>query len=320
MPVPLISVVIPVYNGELTIRETVKSVIDQTFSDFELLVIDDGSTDSTLDILSKFEDPRLQIFSYANAGPSASRNRGIAHASGELISFIDADDLWTPNKLESQWKALRENPDAAVAYSWTDFIDERGHSIGIGIHRTVNGYVFPRLLEFFFIGSGSNALLRKPVFDEVGQFDEALACAEDLDMFLRLAARYQFSAVPQPQILYRIIDNSRSRNVIRQERDTLKVLDRAFAHEPGRSYLHLKRDTYANQYIYLASHALRGVPDRQQGLMAARFIWRAIKSNPWILARTRQLAILIFKVISVLLLPAHQARTLRASIKSLLKQ
>ena len=318
MFVPLISVVIPVYNGELTIRDTVESVLNQTFSDFELIIINDGSSDSTLDILGGFQDLRLKIFSYPNAGLSASRNRGISHACAEMISFIDADDLWTPNKLESQLNSLREHPEAAVAYSWTDFIDERGTLLGYGIHRTVNGSVFPRLLEFFFIGSGSNALLRKSVFSEVGEFDETLTSAEDLDMFLRLAARYQFSAVPQPQILYRITDNSMSRNVLRQERETLKVLERAFAQEPGKSFIRLKRNTYANLYLYLASNALRGVPDRQKGLMATRFIWRAIMSNPLVLGRTRQVATLIFKVISVLLLSPQRAQSLRGRIKSMM--
>jgi glycosyltransferase involved in cell wall biosynthesis len=316
--VPLISVVIPVYNGELTIRETVESVLNQTFSDFELIIINDGSSDSTLDILGEFEDPRLKIFSYLNSGLAASRNRGILHACGELISFIDADDLWTSNKLESQLNAIRGHPHAAVAYSWTDFVDQRGNLLGYGIHRTVNGSVFSRLLEFFFIGSGSNALIRRSVFDEVGQFDETLTSAEDLDMFLRLAARYQFSAVPEPQILYRISENSMSRNVIRQEKETLKVLDRAFAQEPGKSFIRLKRVTYANLYLYLASNVLRGAPDRQKGLMAIRFIWRALISAPFILGRIRQVATLVFKAISVLFLNPERARSLRARIKSVM--
>ena len=90
---PLISVIIPVYNGEITIKETIDSVLTQTFLDFELIVINDGSQDLTLKIVSSILDPRLKVFSYPNAGLAATRNRGISHASGEYISFIDADDL-----------------------------------------------------------------------------------------------------------------------------------------------------------------------------------------------------------------------------------
>ncbi len=93
---PTISVIVPVYNGSVTIRETLESVLDQTCTNFELIVINDGSTDSTLEVITRISDPRLQTFSYPNAGLNASRNRGIVRFSGEYISYIDADDLWTP--------------------------------------------------------------------------------------------------------------------------------------------------------------------------------------------------------------------------------
>jgi glycosyltransferase involved in cell wall biosynthesis len=119
---PLISVIIPVYNGEKTIKETIEAVLNQTFSDFELIVINDGSQDSTLDIVSSIQEARIKVFSYPNAGQAISRNRGLSHACGEFIAFLDADDLWTPDKLEAQLKALQANPQAGVAYSWTAWI------------------------------------------------------------------------------------------------------------------------------------------------------------------------------------------------------
>jgi glycosyltransferase involved in cell wall biosynthesis len=312
----LISVIIPVYNGQLTIEETVKSVLNQTFTDFELIVINDGSTDSTLDILKKFHDNRIIIYSYPNAGLSASRNRGIKLARGEFISFIDADDLWSSDKLKNQLESLRENPEAAVAYSWTSFIDKSGNTLDYGIQYTVNGYVFQDLLTFFFIGSGSNALIRKKVFNEVGQFDETLTSAEDWDMFLRIAARYHFASVPAPQIFYRLIDNSMSTNVIRQEKECLKVLERVFIQEPGKSLLHLKRHTYANLYIYLTALALRGVPDKLKGLIATRFLWRSIAYDLLILRQGKLVATLLVKILTILLLPPQQAQSLRGMMKS----
>ncbi|WRH68471.1 MAG: glycosyltransferase family A protein [Planktothrix sp. GU0601_MAG3] len=150
----IISVVIPAYNAENTIQETINSVLNQTFEDFEIIVINDGSTDSTLNIVSGINAPRIKIFSYPNSGAAVSRNRGFAVATGEYIALLDADDLWTPNKLESQYQALQTNPQAAVAYSWTDYIDQSGTFLLSGTHQTFNGDVYPQLLVHNFLENG----------------------------------------------------------------------------------------------------------------------------------------------------------------------
>ncbi|MEN8446626.1 MAG: glycosyltransferase family A protein, partial [Cyanobacteria bacterium J06555_13] len=114
---PAISVIIPTYNAEDIVLETINSVLDQTFTDFELIIIDDGSKDRTVELAEMIDDPRIKVFAYENAGVCTARNRGIQHASGEFISFLDHDDLWTADKLELQLSALQNNPDADVAYS-----------------------------------------------------------------------------------------------------------------------------------------------------------------------------------------------------------
>jgi glycosyltransferase involved in cell wall biosynthesis len=119
---PLTSIIIPAYNVQRTIQETIRSVQNQTVDDFEIIVINDGSTDDTLAVLESIDDPRLKIFSYENGGLSTARNRGIQNATGEYISFVDADDLWTPDKLERQLLALKSNTNAKVAYSWTPYV------------------------------------------------------------------------------------------------------------------------------------------------------------------------------------------------------
>ena len=123
----------------------------QTFQDLELIVINDGSQDATLEVLSSIQDPRLRILSYSNAGLASSRNRGITEATGEYISFLDADDLWTPDKLEAQLQALQEHPEAAVAYSWTDYIDQSSQFLHSGRHITINGNVYQNLLVNNFL-------------------------------------------------------------------------------------------------------------------------------------------------------------------------
>ncbi|HEY9297275.1 MAG TPA: glycosyltransferase, partial [Phormidium sp.] len=143
---PLISVIIPVYNGKKTINKTIESILNQTISDWELIIINDGSQDGTLEVVSNIRDSRLKIFSYPNSGQAISRNRGISHAVGEFITFSDADDLWTPDKLEAQLKALQVNPQAAVAYSWTDYIDEFGQFLRSGTRLNATGDVYKKLL------------------------------------------------------------------------------------------------------------------------------------------------------------------------------
>ncbi|HEY9888470.1 MAG TPA: glycosyltransferase family A protein, partial [Candidatus Obscuribacterales bacterium] len=134
---PKISVIVPTYNAENTIEETIQSVLQQTFTDFELLVINDGSTDKTLEVLANIQDSRLQVLTFPNGGVVESRNRGIQNASGEYLSFLDADDLWQKDKLAEQLSALEANPAAAIAYSWNDYIDTQGKFIHHGWHPRV---------------------------------------------------------------------------------------------------------------------------------------------------------------------------------------
>jgi glycosyltransferase involved in cell wall biosynthesis len=312
---PLVSVIIPVYNGEKTIRETIESVLIQTLCDIEVIVINDGSQDATLEIVEQLQDTRLQVFSYPNAGSSASRNRGIALASSEYISFIDADDLWTTDKLEAQFKALEANPQAAVAYSWSDFIDESGHFLRAGSHMTVTGDVYPKLLTYYFLENGSNALFRKQALLDVGGFDESLVGAEDWDLCLRVAARYHFVAVPSAQVLYRQPLISMSSNVPRLEVDSLKVIEQAFNQAPE-SLQHLKKQALANLYIYLTFKSSEGSPSREQGLRAARCLWHTIHNDPSVLRRrSRLMAIVMLKILAAIILPSQSVKDLLKTVK-----
>ncbi|NJN58320.1 MAG: glycosyltransferase [Leptolyngbyaceae cyanobacterium SL_5_9] len=317
---PLISVVIPVYNGEKTIKETVDSALSQTFSDLELIVINDGSQDSTLDILSDISDPRLKVFSYSNAGLAASRNRGIEQASGKYIAFLDADDLWTADKLEAQLNALWANPQASVAYSWTDWIDESNQFLRSGGHIVANGQVYTKLLIRNFVENGSNPLICKQALDTVGGFDDSVPGVEDWDMWLRLAAHYEFVTVPSPQILYRISANSMSTNVWKMEKSSLRVVERAFAEASLSSELDsstaLKRKVIGSCYQYLIVKALEGNLERRRGLAAVRFLAVAIANDPTWLKRPKLMAIILFKIAVAILLPQYQAKKLLMAIKS----
>ncbi|OUL19907.1 glycosyltransferase [Nostoc sp. 106C] len=296
---PLISIVLPVYNGEKTIAETINSVLNQTFVNWELIIINDGSQDSTLDIIKEIEftDSRLRIFSYPNAGLAASRNRGIALSLGEYISFIDADDLWTSDKLKSQLIALQEYPNASIAYSWTDYIDADGKFVKSGGHTTDTGDVYQKLLLWNFIENGSNPLIRKEVFTIVGSFDESLTAAEDWDMWLRLAAQYEFVVVPKVQILYRLSTNSMSANLKRQEITCLVVINKAFATPRAESLGYLKKYTLSNIYKYLTFKSLETPPDKVHRWISTVFLWKCVRYNPAVIKQKKIILIAIFKIV-----------------------
>jgi glycosyltransferase involved in cell wall biosynthesis len=291
----IISVIIPAYNAENTIKETLNSVFNQTFTDFEIIVIDDGSQDATVELLSNINDPRFRFFSYSNAGQGASRNRGLSHANGEYIAFLDADDLWTCDKLEAQLAALQAHPEAGVAYSWSDCIDENSEFLRRGGHLTVNGNAYANLLLVNFLENGSNPLIRRSAIDEVGDFDESLPPAEDWDFYLRLAARYPFIAVDRPQVLYRVSDRSMSANVKKLEKVSLKVLDRAFNCAPS-SLQYLKNFSLGNVYKYLTFKALEGKPERHRALIVIRLFGLALKYDKN-LFKTRVFWKILYKVL-----------------------
>ncbi|MBA3922877.1 MAG: glycosyltransferase [Nostocaceae cyanobacterium] len=306
---PLISIIIPAYNSEKTIGQTIQSALKQTFSDFELIIINDGSQDATIDIISNFKDLRIKTFSYPNAGLSISRSRGFERAVGEFISYLDADDLWTPNKLSSQLQALQNNPDAAVAYSWTDNIDAEGNFLEKGTHISLSGDVYQKLLVINFLENGSNPLIKRKAIEEVGGFDNSLPAAQDWDMWIRLAKKFKFVAVPSVQILYRISATSQSSNLLRQEKACILVFNKSFAQAPD-SLRHLKNESRANLYKYLTWKALQEPYKRQKSLFGAIFLSKFVIYDSFRWQKMHLIIVLLFKILVTLILPNHLALVL----------
>jgi len=280
---PTISVVIPAYNAESTILETIKSVQQQTFSDLEIIVINDGSTDQTLKLLRGIEDYRLKVFSYENGGLPLARNRGIFHATGEFISFIDADDLWTSDKLESQFFALQKKPKAGVAYSWTtSFVDGKKKAIFPYKPIYYEGNVYNKLLINNIISNGSNILIRKQVIDSVGQFDSSLKSCEDWDFYIRAAAQWNFVLVPKHQILYRQSASAMTSKVEIIEQEALKVINKAYQLAPS-EYQILKKQSLAWIYEYCTQQHLKHGNNLNEVKKASQKLWLAIRLHPPIL-------------------------------------
>lgn len=297
---PIISVIIPAFNSEKTIKETIDSVLKQTFTDFEIIVINDGSQDTTLELIEQIKDDRIKVFSFNNAGGNVSRNRGLKLAVGEFVSFLDADDLWTPDKLESQLADLKNNLSAQVAYSWTDYIDENGKFLVRGTHITANGDVYEQLLVSNFLENGSNPLIRRKALIALGGFDESLNAAQDWDMWLRLADQYHFVAIPSVQILYRVTANSLSTNLTRQEKSCLQVMERAYQRRPVIAY-NMSR-SLAHLYKYLTCKALQAPFNREKGLVAAKFLWHYCLNESLRFSRVDFIFKLLLKIIVIIIL------------------
>lgn len=306
---PAISVIIPVYNGAATLRSTVESVLAQTFSDFELLIIDDGSRDRTAEVAQAIADPRIQVHRYANAGVSPSRNRGAARSRGRYLSFIDADDWWTPDKLAAQYHALEAHPAAAVAFSWVDCVDGDRRFLRRGGYQVLNGQVYERLLLVDGIESGSNVMIRRDAYCAVGGFDETLTHSEDWDLWIRLAKHYDYVTVPRPQILYRQAGGTASANVWKMEAASRQIIDREAATLP-RDRTPLATASYANRYKILTFEALDGDLSWRRSLTAWRYLRQVLRLDPAVRSRRGDLLRLRIKLLARLLLPAPWFRRL----------
>ena len=208
---PKVSVVTPAYNAENTIAESIQSVINQTFSDFDMIIIDDGSTDRTAEIIKSIEDSRIRYIYQDNAERAAARNLGIQNAKGRYIAFLDADDFWVEDKLEKQITLFRKNPELGLVYSDLYLFDDQSKEIITkysNIRKLYKGRVALReMLTENFIQSPT-PIVRREVFEQVGNFDVCLVPREDIEMWVRIVARYPIDYVNKPLAMYRIHKNS----------------------------------------------------------------------------------------------------------------
>ena len=206
-----VSVVIPAYNCMAFLPATLDSVLKQTFSNFEVLIVDDGSPDQVGAWAAQVADARVRLISQANQGVAEARNTGIAESEGEYIAFLDNDDLWHPTKLEKQVHYFEANPTVGVVYTWTVLVDEQEQPTGRIFASQAEGNVWQALLESDVISNGSSAMVRRCCFETVGGFDRNLNFAADLDMWLRLTTHYPFGLIKEPLTLYRQHSNSMSK-------------------------------------------------------------------------------------------------------------
>ncbi|MBA4393605.1 MAG: glycosyl transferase [Desulfobacca sp.] len=198
---PLVSIVIPTCNRASLLLEAIDSVFNQTFEDFELIIIDDGSTDETAATLGKISRPFLYRFQ-ENQGVSSARNHGLLLAQGKWIAFLDSDDLWLPKKLETQLEFFSQNPGALLCQTEEIWIRNGRRVNPQKKHQKFSGDIFAPSLKLCLV-SPSAVMIRRDLFDRVGSFDEALPACEDYDLWLRISSQFPIYLINQPMVIKR---------------------------------------------------------------------------------------------------------------------
>ncbi len=196
---PLVSVIIPTYNRGWILKEAIDSVLAQNFTDFELLVVNDGSTDNTQDILNSHKKDII-VLQQNNKGVSAARNMGIASSSGRFIAFLDSDDLWLPKKLSIQVDFFNANPDALICQTEEIWV-RNGIRVNHGKrHKKLSGNIFKPSLSLCLV-SPSAVMIKRSLFETTGMFDETLPACEDYDLWLRISCNYPVYLIDIPLII-----------------------------------------------------------------------------------------------------------------------
>ncbi len=212
-PAPLVSVVMPAYNAERHLAQAIESILKQTLSDLELIIVDDCSTDRTPEIIDSYvaADPRVRgVRNDSNLGPAGSTNRGVAQARGELIAGMDADDISIPSRLKRQVDFLAEHPDVAIVGSYVSHINEANKMLSLSRTGPASVADFNRLRSrgAATMVFGGTALYRKSAFDAVGGFDATLRAAADIEFCDRMSEIGAVVAIAEPLLLYRVYSTS----------------------------------------------------------------------------------------------------------------
>jgi glycosyltransferase involved in cell wall biosynthesis len=320
---PTVSVVVPLYNTERYICEALNSVLAQTYTDWEVIVVDDGSDDQGPEIAKRYaaQDPRIRLVQQKNRGLAGARNTGIRHAKGRYIALLDADDAWQPIKLERHVAHLDEEPLVGVSYSGSRFIDEDSIWLNARQRPQLEAVGAPLVLCRNPVGNGSAAVLRRATLDDVAfdaefesgsrrsWFDESFRQSEDIELWVRIAAttEWRFAGVEGDLTFYRVSTGGLSANVERQFGSWQRMRDKLTAVAPE-LFSKWGRAAESYQLRYLARRSVMS----GNGALAVRLLSRAICIHPAIMIEEprRTLETFVFATVSALLPPAvfHAAK------------
>lgn len=278
----------PVYNVEKYVVAAVHSVLRQSYKTFELIIVNDGSTDNSLSICQSFNDSRIRIIDQKNRGLAGARNTGIRESSGEYVAFIDSDDLWHQNKLQKHVEHLNHNSAVGVSYSSSALIDEQNKAIGIYQKPKLKNISLKNIICRNPIGNGSSPVIRRSILDSTSfwayhngvkercYFDESFRQSEDIEYWLRIALKTntKFEGLSEILTYYRVNSGGLSSNITRQYLSWERAISKSLHLDPARigKWCRLAK---AYQLRYLARHAVKAHHKKQ----ALKLSWDAIKTD-----------------------------------------
>jgi glycosyltransferase involved in cell wall biosynthesis len=286
---PLVSVVTATYNAAKYLPLSVRSALRQTYADVEVHVVDDGSTDDTQEVLEEFRnDRRVHVHRQPNRGQACAKNRGIRESRGTLIAFLDADDVWYPDKLERQVPQLLREPAAGMIYSDVSCIDADGREIPSPPRSYHSGRITDRLFIDNFVNFNTT-LVKRECFDHLGMFDETLPMGIDWDLWLRVSTRYEFLYLDARTMGYRIWPGQMSNNSDRRFECTLRIMRSFVERYPGV----VAESTIEEAWAHTHSSRARTLTLARRRTEALRHLMSALRVRPTYFNAWRGLARLV---------------------------
>jgi glycosyltransferase involved in cell wall biosynthesis len=283
---PKVSVIIPTYNRASLIAQTLQSVLAQTFHDFEVIVIDDGSKDNTRDVIAGFKDPRIRYMYHENAGVAAARNTGIKASGGEYVSFLDSDDVLQPNALELSVAVLEKNPQTAFSHGNAYIMDEKQRVFGLRNRTEKDSYIIDgkeeirKALRRGNHITTSTVLARRQNLEKAGLFDTSFTSgSEDFDLWVRLAGTGDVAYIAAPLIIYRMHARSISgtQKMTELEKNNSIIYEKIFSDPVLGAYFASERDnSYLKLYLRLADYAFG---NREMG-SSRKYLLKARQAKP----------------------------------------
>jgi len=275
----MVSIIIPIYNAESYIADTINSVINQSFQEWELILVDDGSTDQSSKIINEIakNEQRISIILQKNAGVSIARNTGIKKAKGNYIFFLDSDDLWLPENITNRLKVFEKNKTIDWIFGSVQLIDENSKKINSIIKGSDSNILNSLLLwSGAIITTPSTICVRKECLNNI-KFDKNLSTAADQDFAIQLASKYNGNYFETPNVLYRVVPNSMSKNFAVMEKDHIRVFKKVAKNGLYKNYW-FKQQCFSNLYWILGGTWWKDGDNKLKGI---KYFFLALLNNPF---------------------------------------